>query len=299
MRTIPAPSGCVSCPICGAQETAVVRPYRTGALTAHEAFSQLSVRKCGRCEAAFVDPLPGDAELAAYYAERYRAERGRPLAAEALGHWDGGAARARAQHAFVCRHARRRRSWLDVGAGYGLLLDEARHEGAVTAAVEPDIRCGDCIISKRHALYRRLVEVPGRWDVVSCSHVLEHLTDPCRFLDQLRGLLDEDGYLFCEVPNETRLLEALSDLPHLLFFTETPLRRLFHNCGWEVSAIAGCGRVSEPRSWKTKLKDRVRRCSMKVATAPPRWIDRFVHPHFQYYERTELGAWLRVLARPR
>ena len=43
-----------------------------------------------------------------------------------------------------------------------------------------------------------------KYDVLVCSHILEHLDDPVHFLKRLKQCLEEDGVLVCLVPiNET------------------------------------------------------------------------------------------------
>src|SRR5438105_4409704 len=41
----------------------------------------------------------------------------------------------------------------------------------------------------------------GKFDLIVLSHVLEHLVDPNHLLEQVRGFLDKDGWVFIEVPH--------------------------------------------------------------------------------------------------
>jgi len=286
------------CPVCLARETAVVRPYRSGPTQSQGPFSGLSIRSCEQCRAAFASPLPQESELAAFYAERYRAERGRRAGDSRPNAWDGGSVRARAQVEFVLEPLRSVGSWLDIGAGYGLLLDEARRRHVSrTGAIEPDLYCGRQIQESGHHLYVSLSEVRSSWDVVSCSHVLEHLRNPREFLRTVRGLVSEQGCVFCEVPNETHLSESTGDLPHLLFFTQASLIRLFEESGMTIVAVSSCGRRTPETGWRNIMREGARRASQKLFTQPPQWIDRRVHSHFHYHEDRSAGAWLRLLAR--
>ncbi len=289
-----------SCPVCRACQTVLVRPYRSGgAVGSSGTFAGLCLRTCMRCDTTFANPFPENEELDAYYADRYRIESGRSAVSGSAGDWDGGAARARAQIEFVLRHVRPPHSWLDIGAGYGALLDEARRLGARTGAVEPDVQCRKAIEQRGHTVHARLADVSGVWHVVSCSHVLEHVTDPIRLLGTMRALLPETGVLFCEVPNETGVMEAVEDEPHLLFFTETSLKRAAEQSGLAVIAVTGCGGWGRQRAWHRGIREGVRKLSRKIVARPPRWMDHLVHPHFQYAKEPGAGSWIRLLARRR
>ena len=297
MPTMVQQETALCCPICLGKETAAIRPYRSGLTPSLGPFADLSSRSCGQCSAAFACPLPEENELEAFYAESYRVERGqrsmpRPDA------WDGGSVRARAQAAFVLEQLGSGGSWLDIGAGYGLLLDEARRRHvARTGAIEPDLYCGRQIQESGHHLYVSLSEVRSSWDVVSCSHVLEHLRNPREFLRTVRGLLSKQGIVFCEVPNETRLSESPQDLPHLHFFTQVSLMRLFQDSGMTILALSSCGPMAPESGWRKTMREGARRASQRLFRQPPSWIDRLVHPHFHYHEDRSAGAWLRLLAR--
>lgn len=285
------------CPVCLARETAVVRLYRTGQTPSLSPFAGLSIRSCEQCHAAFACPFPEEDALEAFYAASYRAERGQSFVPWPSA-WDGGSVRARAQVEFVMGHLNSVRSWLDIGAGHGLLLDEARRRYIDrTGAIEPDRDCGGQIQEAGHRLYASLSEVRSSWDMVSCSHVLEHLTNPRQFLRDVQGLLSEQGHVFCEVPNETHLAESLKDLPHLLFFTQSTLMRLFRESGMIIISMSNCGRSVPENWWGTIMTEGLRRASQRLFKRPPQWIDRLVHPHFDYHEDLSRGTWIRLLAR--
>lgn len=285
------------CPICLARDTRCVRPYRIGPTRPIRPFSELCIQQCMQCDVAFAYPSPTIRELDVYYAERYGKECSRRGVDVDPGSWDSGAARARAQMEFVSRYVQSTCNWLDIGAGYGLLLDEAMGKGAVTGAIEPDIGCGRKIRAKGHELYANLSAVPGVWDVVSLSHVLEHVAVPRQFIHVIRGLLSKDGHVFCEVPNETYVADAVEDIPHLVFFTERSLKRLFEESGMHVTAVTVCGERGAKSHWDGRMREWMKRLSRRFLSTPPKWLDRLVHPHFRYTNDAKSGAWIRLLAR--
>jgi hypothetical protein len=84
-----------------------------------------------------------------------------------------------------------------------------------------------------------------------------------------------------------------------LFFTESSLKYLVKTCGFEVIAIAPCGRRIGEADSRMLIRNGMRSISKKLVAKPPRWLDRLVHPHFSYYEEGAATPWLRLLARLR
>lgn len=284
------------CPVCLSRDTKRVRPYLLGPNYTCDPFSHLSICTCNDCCVSFATPCPTDSALEQYYLESYRAERVHETDGES-DCWDARSARARAQVAFVRRYVPTFERWLDIGAGRGDLLDEVRRQGAVTAAIEPDTKCARRIRGSGHHVYSSLAESPSDWDTISFSHVLEHLGRPRRFLEEARAALAQDGHVFCEVPNETRLSQARTDIPHLLFFTGSSLVRLLQECGFTVVGVSSCGDEPSVPRWRRIVRTGVRWAARRVDMHPSQWIDRVVYPHFSYHESLSRGAWLRIVAR--
>lgn len=288
------------CPVCLSYESAVVRPYRATLPGSAAVFAGLLVRRCQVCAGCFADPLPDQDVLQQYYAADYRGVGSWHRREEDPGAWDGSHVRARAQYEFVLRQASLGHgvplveSWLDVGAGYGFLLDEARKRGvSKTAAIEPDEHGRARLTRSGHDVVGALEQVASPWDVISFSHLLEHLPTPLRFLRQVRSLLSDRGYVFCEVPNDTHVDEATNDAPHLVFFNPACLVSAFETVGFQVLAVQTCGRWWG-RRWTDAFRDLMRRVGMRTVATPPRWLDRAVHPHFHYSQGGR--QWIRLLA---
>lgn len=287
-----------TCPVCFTNESVLVRPYRTNPFPAVKCFAGLSIRSCRRCSLSFAAPMPNEHELEQYYADVYRARGSSVRLEPSYDSWDGASVRARAQAEFVFKHTAEPRSWLDIGAGYGHLLQEAQSRGIRrTGAVEPDRRCREYLQAAGHVLYENVDAVIGIWDIISCSHVLEHLSTPRQFLERVVGLLSPNGYLFVEVPNDCRLDEAMSDTPHLLFFTKVSLLRVFLGSAIKVVSVMSCGRTDPLRGWHTMCSQITRCIARRILHRPPKWVDRLLHPHFAYYSDGDQGAWLRVIAK--
>lgn len=137
---------------------------------------------------------------------------------------------------------------LDVGAGRGELLQRLRAQGYAThgmdmepGCVETASRFGDCRQGSIEDIAR--VFADRKFDVVVCSHVLEHLDSPQAALRIFAGL-QARGYVFA-VPNPlrpVRMLRALSnsrraDHPeHVHAWGHAEFEALLGRCGFAVDA---------------------------------------------------------------
>ena len=291
----------VKCPICSSNENVFSRKYRPRLPATFELFSGVSIRTCQNCLVSFADPMPPPDNLTSYYSEIYRCDGAWHRINREPGPWDGPRVRARSQVEFLLAAAAKScnpdqlKSWLDVGAGYGWLLDLAvKHGIQRTGAVEPDKYCRNRLIREKHEVYDHLSETGGRWDIISFSHVLEHLASPRPFLSQVYKQLSPNGYVFCEVPNVVDLDRETNDAPHLLFFTIPSITALFENSGFTILRIESCGPKSATNT-PLELTRWLRRIAIHIFDSPPPLIDRMVHPHFSY-SAAGTRAWIRLIA---
>jgi len=214
---------------------------------------------------------PSEQALAEYYAKFYRQYENVDL--PVTDSWLGPYVRARSQIDFV-GPKKHRASWLDIGAGYGRLLDEVRKNGFErTAGVELGGQ-----INPPHVFYRSIDEVRDVWSVVSFSHVLEHFADPNRFLIKLKPLLEPNGIAFCEVPNEI-WSDRKNDTPHLVFYTPQALQCVFEKNGFRVLRVDTCGPVYNRQAKSERI---LRQVGRHFWRQPPRWFDRMCHAEFHY-----------------
>lgn len=86
------------------------------------------------------------------------------------------------------------------------------------------------------------------FDLVTISHVLEHVPDPISLLDNFSLILKEHGYLMVDLPNELQLLKEYNfqAFGHLHYFTIDSFQEMIKRHGkFEIVEIRTCNRTVE------------------------------------------------------
>lgn len=138
---------------------------------------------------------------------------------------------------------------LDIGCNTGLLLDLLREAGYRTVGIErsPSAAEAEAAGHEVHAIdvEEGTIDLPERFDLVTMTHVLEHLRRPTRALRWIREQLRPEGRLVIEVPNWDDLARPLwgpryrpLELgDHLSFFQRSTLAGLARDAGLRVHAL--------------------------------------------------------------
>jgi hypothetical protein len=135
----------------------------------------------------------------------------------------------------VKKHLRKHPSLiLDYGGGNGRLLHyfvEAGHDCSTLELVDqtlPGIKYAGS----------RPADLAGlkAFDALICSHVLEHLADPLEMLIALIPHVQQDGFVYVEVPSEIwrRPPPSIDPVTHINFFTTDSLRALLETAGLDI-----------------------------------------------------------------
>jgi 2-polyprenyl-3-methyl-5-hydroxy-6-metoxy-1,4-benzoquinol methylase len=202
-----------------------------------------TARKCPRCNLIFVSPRPSLKEISNLYGHNEADEYARRYVTE------GFSRRLYAKHALsiLKRHAPNG-SILDVGAGAGYFLDEARRYGYQVFGIEMNpieaefmkssLRI-DCETSPIHETYKDM-----KFEVVSTFNVLSHLYDPIADFQAMSERLKKSGIMLIETGNLAEVRSAYYGhygrflLPnHLFFFGEESLRLLLRDCKLDIVEI--------------------------------------------------------------
>jgi len=202
-------------------------------------------RICQDCGLVYQSPRMTETEAAAFYSEEYRLLQ-EGSADPTIRNMAVQDKRARSLLEFtrsvipaVSRH-------LDIGCSMGILLQHFQgnyHDQAV--GVEPGEAHRLRAREKGITVYASLEELEkageGRFDLVSMSHVLEHLQDPVGHLVHLRQcLLAAYGWLLLEVPN--LYAHDSFEVAHLVAFSRHTLEETIRRSGFGIVKFEKHGR---------------------------------------------------------
>lgn len=139
---------------------------------------------------------------------------------------------------------------LEIGAGRGLFLDEARARGCQALAIEPDSGAAAECRSRGHTVidgfFPDAIAPEAQFQIIALNDVFEHLPDPDNACVTLQSLLAPDGILVINLPSRNGVFFRLATLldwlgaggpldrlwqrglpsPHLSYFNRSTLDRL-------------------------------------------------------------------------
>ncbi len=208
------------------------------------------VWRCLRCGLVFVDPVPDSSYLATHYDEGYYADWMATQSAKRVKMWE--------RRLKALERRCKKGSLLDVGCATGTFLQLAKESGWQIRGTEyspyaaafakkflkADIFCG-------HLMDARYDD--ASFDAVTFWHVLEHVTDPTRYLQEAYRILRPSGLLVIAVPNVNdyvmqaayrivkgqplRLFSRGEREIHLFHFSAATLRAYLQKTGFTVIGI--------------------------------------------------------------
>ncbi len=231
------------CPLCGNASTAIVYPALKEKEENTAAYApsasgreQGAIVRCLRCSVVYKDPFPPEKTLKEGYEESID-EQYLALLPE-----------RRATFAHELRFIERYKQGgrlLDVGCAEGTLLTLAREHGWHVTGVEPNkhfIRWAKknyhLSILQGSVFNKKLKK--NSFDVITLLDVIEHVSDPRRFLWRCHELLAPGGMLFISTPDIGSIIARLMRRRwfyilsiHVFYFTQQTLGRLLSQVSFQ------------------------------------------------------------------
>jgi 2-polyprenyl-3-methyl-5-hydroxy-6-metoxy-1,4-benzoquinol methylase len=145
---------------------------------------------------------------------------------------------------------------LDVGCSIGTLMGVAREMDWEVEGLEPNPKAANLAreqglpIREGFFAAEQVGELPGRYQCVVMSDVIEHVSDPVEALRLAKGLLEPGGFLLVSTPN----LESfwcrkfqLKPTEHLFLFSPDNLRALLERQGLQICHLQKTSRRRDLR----------------------------------------------------
>lgn len=198
--------------------------------------------QCDECALAYMDPLPSDKELKAFY-DRYPANKknvknsARKVNRFKRKLW-------LVQHFVKSPHG----DSLDIGCNTGFAVEAARQLGFRANGIDLSSEAielarelyPDCMFD--NATVEEYARRGREFDLVSCSEVIEHLNALDGFLAGLSALVKPGGALYLttpdaghfRVPKDFLSWPDVSPPEHVMLFRKTHIQELFDRMGFDI-----------------------------------------------------------------
>ena len=161
------------------------------------------------------------------------------------------------------------KSFLDIGCATGALVEYMKNEGWDSKGVELCEQAADFGSKTRNIdIFSGTVEQAfyddNQFDVIHCSHLIEHLNNPALYLDEVVRILKPGGLFLCTTPNSdgfqaklfgSKWRSAIAD--HMFLFSRKNLQRLMKSRNFTIEKVrtwGGLGQGYGPR-WFKKILD--------------------------------------------
>jgi SAM-dependent methyltransferase len=222
------------CPLCGSADARVIYEGKR--------FAPYGVKSCCHCSMCFLSPRPTEqAMLSLYLQDDY-------FSGVEQGYNDYGAQEPALQATFrrllqtLAAHGKTGADSLEIGCGYGYLLDETRPYFKRRIGTDFSTRAVEQARSRADQMYRdgiEAIEEPEPFDCVIATHVIEHVYHPQDFISGLLERLRPGGCLLIanlDMGSYWRKLMGSRwpsfKLPeHVLYFDKCTQTRLLDQCG--------------------------------------------------------------------
>jgi SAM-dependent methyltransferase len=235
------------CPVCGARAGEALHHRRFVLPDGHPLAKGYTVVTCRQCGAAYATPLPPQEAYDRFYRDASKYADAVTGTGSGVQAWDDERLADTAQQLAAFMPGRDAHI-VDVGCGAGGLLRHLRQLGYTQlTGIDPAPACVALVeqVAGVRGAVGSLFALPAGVapaDLVVLSHVLEHVREAGRAVDQLHQVVAHGGRVYAEVPDAGRYAEYITapfldfNTEHINHFSVGTLERLFALRGWRVVA---------------------------------------------------------------
>lgn len=231
----------INCPLCGKNSTKVI-------------FTKASLNKditnviCINCGLVYINPCLSSAEYVEFHKEDFLGYKNLKEARQVLPKLKSSDLTIKKTIVlFLDEFVSAGQNILDVGCGFGTLLDILKKEKQVNVfGVEVgnlDVKVAKEYFGLDNIFHSSLEEFAAKdenskkFDIVIMNHVLEHLPEPLKSLEQIRRVLKSSGLLYIGVPNILNIKkrpEEFFQYFHTLNFSPHSLKAMLEQGGFGI-----------------------------------------------------------------
>lgn len=181
---------------------------------------------------------------------------------------------------FVAKLFQKTSKILEIGSGYGFFLKAMNSIGYNVTGVEVskerrNLAKKNCNVSILNINLMNEALDSSKFDGIVIFHVLEHLSKPIRFLENLYKMLKKNGKLIIEVPNVNDFQLKLNlnyrkwywQRAHLSYFSPRNLKKVLKKAGFIDVKVKGVQRYSIENmlNWKLNKKPQLDQPTMRLS----------------------------------
>lgn len=234
-----------NCPICDNQEFAPFMDVKDNMITKEE----FKIVECKDCGFHFTNPIPTIDTIGEYYKGDAYVSHTSTKKGIVNKLYNKVRNKTLLQKLDWVNTEVKNKTLLDVGCGTGHFLKTAQDGGFRVTGLEPDADARAFCESENNIESKPLEELykleEGGFDAITMWHVLEHVYDLNKDIEQMVKLLNKDGVLFVAVPNmnsyDARHYEemwAAYDVPrHLYHFKKGNIEQLMMKYGLKLCKV--------------------------------------------------------------
>lgn len=236
-----------TCLVCGSNDSAE-RFAAKDCLVSGDVFS---IKRCKSCGFVFTSDPPEEKDIARYYiSEDYISHSDKKRNLTEFVYHLARSIMLRKKHRLICRVCKKETgNLMDVGSGTGYFAHFMKEKGWNVTGVELSEQARDFSILKFGINALAPSEMRGTSggsaDCITFWHVLEHLYDPVKWLDEVKRILKDDGKCIIALPNiesadAVRFGKqwAALDVPrHLWHFSPATMMRFIRENGFACDMI--------------------------------------------------------------
>jgi 2-polyprenyl-3-methyl-5-hydroxy-6-metoxy-1,4-benzoquinol methylase len=142
------------------------------------------------------------------------------------------------------------KKWLDVGTGFGKILDLLSPVALETVGIEPQEAVRKFLSDKGYKVYSVINDAQDEtYEVVTLFHVLEHFTDPIDTLSTIRQKMVKGAKIIIEIPHARDFLISFLEneafkastfwSEHLILHTRESVTRFLETAGFSEIIVKG------------------------------------------------------------